>query len=177
MQRMFLCILVFCLLTVQPASSQSVAYSLNDTPVFTVHMPDGWKFGSRPSPRNPASKRISGTAPKGLVWFGVWVVKDVKTVDQAYKYVQATARTLITDARETKPAYIGEVNGMKAKYSEHTGTMKMQDGKSQVFNAQAILFETGSGRVGIAVCMADTEGWGAEKANIEAFFKSIKPVK
>ena len=66
---------------------------------------------------------------------------------------------------------------MKAKYSEHTGTMKMQDGKSQVFNAQVVLFETGSGRVGIAVCMADTEGLGAEKANIEAFFKSIKPIK
>jgi hypothetical protein len=112
-----------------------------------------------------------------LVWFGVWVVKDVKTVDQAYKYVQATAKTLITDATETKPAYIGEVNGMKAKYSEHTGTMKMQDGKSQVFKAQVILFETGSGRVGIAVCMADTEGLGAEKANIEAFFKSIRPIK
>jgi len=125
-------ILVFCLLAVRSAASQTVAYSLNDAPLFTVRMPDGWKFESRPNPRNPASKRISGTASKGLVWFGVWVVKDVKTVDQAYKYVQATARTLITDARETKPAYIGEVNGMKAKYSEHTGTMKMQDGKSQV---------------------------------------------
>ena len=34
-----------------------------------------------------------------------------------------------------------------------------------------------SGKVGIAVCMADTEGMNAEKANIEAFFKSIKPVK
>ena len=177
MKIKFLFILVFGLLAVQPATSQTVAYSLNDTPLFTVRMPDGWKFESRPNPRNPASKRISGTASKGLVWFGVWVIKDVKTVDQAYKYVQATARTLITDARETKPAYIGEVNGMKAKYSQHTGTMKMQDGKSQQFDAQVVLFETGSGRVGIAVCMADTEGLKAEQANIEAFFKSIKPIK
>ena len=141
MKIKFLFILVFGLLTVRPATSQTVAYSLNDTPLFTVHMPDGWKFVSRPNPRNPATKRISGTAPKGLVWFGVWVVKDVKTVDQAYKYVQTTARTLITDATETKPAYIGEVNGMKAKYSEHTGTMKMQDGKSQVFKARMKLRE------------------------------------
>jgi hypothetical protein len=66
---------------------------------------------------------------------------------------------------------------MKAKYSEHTGTMKMQDGKSQVFNAQVVLFETASGTVGIAVCMADPEGQKAEKANIEAFFKSIKSIK
>jgi len=170
-------ILVFCLLAVRSVASQTVAYSLNDAPLFTVRMPDGWKFESRPNPRNPASKRISGTASKGLVWFGVWVVKDVKTVDQAYKYVQATARTLITDARETKPPYLAEVNGIKAKHSEHTGTMKMQDGKSQVFDAKVVLFETGSGRVGIAVCMADTEGLAAEKANIEAFFKSIKPIK
>ena len=177
MKIRILFILVFGLLAVQSAASQTVAYSLNDTQLFTVRMPDGWKFESRPNPRNPATKRISGTAPNGLVWFGVWVVKDVKTVDQAYKYVQATARTLITDAKETKPAYIGEVNGMKAKYSEHTGTMKMQDGKSQVFNAQVVLFETASGTVGIAVCMADPEGQKAEKANIEAFFKSIKSIK
>ena len=175
MKIKFLFFLVFGLLAVQPATGQTVAYSLNDTPLFTVRMPDGWKFESRPNPRNPASKRISGTAPNGLVWFGVWVVKDVKTVDQAYKYVQATARTLITDAKETKPAYIGEVNGMKAKYSEHTGTMKME-GKPQVFDARVVLFETG-GRVGIAVCMTDTEGLKAEKANIEVFFKSIKPIK
>ena len=177
MKIKFLFFLVFGLLAVQPATSQTVAYSLNDTQLFTVRMPDGWKFESRPNPRNPATKRISGTAPNGLVWFGVWVVKDVKTLDEAYKYVQTTARTLITDARETKPAYAGEVNGMKAKYSEHTGTMKMLDGKSQVFAAQVVLFETGSGRIGIAVCMADTEGLQAEKANIQAFLQSIKPIK
>jgi hypothetical protein len=177
MKIKFLFVLAFGLLAAQSATSQTVAYSLNDTQLFTVRMPDGWKFESRPNPRNPATKRISGTAPNGLVWFGVWVVKDVKTVDQAYKYVQATAKTLITDAKETKPAYIGEVNGMKAKYSEHTGTMKMQDGKPQVFNAQVVLFETASGTVGIAVCMADPEGQKAEKANIEAFFKSIKSIK
>ena len=177
MKIKFLFILLFGWLAAQPATGQTVAYSLNDTPVFTVRMPDGWKFESRPNPRNPTSKRISGTAPNGLVWFGVWVVKDVKTVDEAYKYVQATARTLITDARETKAPYLGEVNGMKAKYSGHTGTMKMQDGKSQVFDAQVVLFEPGSGRVGIAVIMADTEGLKAEKTNIEAFFKSIRPIK
>src|SRR6476660_5669645 len=177
MKIRILSIMVFGLLAVQSAASQTVAYSLNDTQLFTVRMPDGWKFESKPNPRNPASKRISGTAPHGLVWFGVWVVKDVKTVDQAYEYVQATARTLITDARETKPAYIGDVNGMKAKYSEHTGTMKMQDGKSQVFDAQVVLFETGSGRVGIAVCMADADGLKAENVNIDAFFKSVRPVK
>ena len=176
MKIKFLFILVFGLLAVQPATSQTVAYSLNDTPVFTVRMPDGWKFESRPNPRNPTSKRISGTAPNGLVWFGVWVVKDAKTLDAAYKYVQATAKTLIRDAKETKPGTAREVNGLKAKYSEHTGTMKMSDGKSQVFDAQVVLFETG-GKVGIAVCMADTEGLKAEKANIEAFFRSIKGAK
>src|SRR6187397_2604314 len=174
MKIKFLFILVFGLLAAQSATSQTVAYSLNDTQLFTVRMPDGWKFESRPNPRNPATKRISGTAPNGLVWFGVWVVKDAKTLDAAYKYVQATARALIKDAKETKPAAGREVNGMKARYSEHTGTMKMQDGKSQVFDAQVLLFETGSGNVGIAVCMADTEGLKAEKANIDSFFKSIK---
>src|SRR5688572_32897298 len=154
MKIKFLFILMFGLLAVLPATSQTVAYSLNETPVFSVGMPDGWKFESRPNPRNPTSKRISGTAPNGLVWFGVWIVKDVKTVDEAYKYVQATARTLIPDARETKAGVIGDVNGMKAKFSEHKGTMKMQDGKSQLFDAQVVLCETGSGRVGIAVCMA-----------------------
>ena len=144
MKIKFLLVLAFGLLAVQTATSQTVTYSLNDTPLFTVRMPDGWKFESRPNPRNPTSRRISGTAATGLVWFGVWVIKDVKTLDQAYKYVQATARTLITDAREAKPAHIGEINGMKAKYSEHAGTMKMQDGSSQVFDAQVVLFETGS---------------------------------
>ena len=177
MKIKFLFILMFGLLAVQPAASQTVAYSVGDAPLFTVRMPDGWKFESRPNPRNPTSKRISGTASKGLVWFGVWVVKDVKTLDQAYKYVQTTAKTLITDAKETKPAYSGDLNGMKAKFSQHNGTMKMQGGKSQTFDAQVVLFETGSGRVGIAVCMYDTEGLQSEKANIEAFFKSIKPIK
>jgi hypothetical protein len=87
------------------------------------------------------------------------------------------ARTLIPDAKEIKPGRLGEVNGMKAKYSEHRGTMKMQDGKPQLFDAQVVLFEAGSGRVGIAVCMADAVGLQTEKANIEAFFKSLKPIK
>jgi hypothetical protein len=152
MKIKFLFILVFGLLAIQPALSQTVAYSLGDTPLFTVNMPDGWKFESKLNPRNPAARRISGTASNGLVWFGIWVVKDVKTVDEAFKYVQATAKTLITDAKETKPAYIGELNGMKAKYSQHSGTMKMQDGKSQAFDARVVLFETASGNVGIAVC-------------------------
>jgi len=177
MKLTFLFILVFGLLAVLPATGQTVAYSLNETPLFTVRMPDGWKFESRPNPRNPATKRISGTASSGLVWFGVWVVKDVKTVDEAYKYVQTTARTLITDAKETKAPYNGQVNGMKAKYSEHTGTMKMRDGKPQVFDARVVLFEIGSGRVGIAVCMAYADGLKNESANIEGFFKSIIPIK
>ena len=174
MKIKILFILLFCFLAVLPATSQTVTYSLNEAPLFTVSMPDGWRFTSKPNPRNPATKRISGTAANGLVWFGVWVVKDAKTLDAAYKYVQATAKTLIKDAKETKPAASREVNGMKARYSEHIGTMKMQDGKSQVFDAQVLLFETGSGNVGIAVCMADTEGLKAEKANIDSFFKSIK---
>jgi hypothetical protein len=178
MKIKILMISILCLAAAAlPAAGQTVAYSLNNAPLFTVQMPDGWRFESRPNPRNPELKRLSGTASNGLVWFGVWVVKDVKTVDEAYKYVQATAKTLIKDAKEAKPGRIGEVNGMKAKYSEHTGTMKMQDGKPQLFDAQVVLFETGSGRVGIAVCMADTEGLKAEKANIDAFFKSIKPAK
>jgi len=177
MKIKMLFILLFSLLAVLPAAGQTVTYSLNDTPLFTVRMPDGWRFESKPNPRNPTTKRISGTASNGLVWFGVWVVKDAKTLDAAYKYVQSTAKTLIKDAKETKPAASRQVNGMKAKYSEHTGTMKMQDGKPQVFDAQVLLFETGSGMVGIAVCMADTEGLKAEKVNIDAFFKSIKPVR
>lgn len=159
------------------AAGQTVAYSLNNTPQFTVQMPDGWRFESKPNPRNPAAKRISGTASKGLVWFGVWIVKDVKTVEEAYKYVQTTARTLIKDAKEIKAPALTEVNGMKAKYSEHQGTMKMQDGKPQLFDARVVLFETGTGRIGIAVCMADAAGLQSEKANIDAFFKSIKPIK
>ncbi|MFL6466869.1 MAG: hypothetical protein ACJ72Z_02815 [Pyrinomonadaceae bacterium] len=177
MKIRFLSILLFCLLASLPAIGQTVTYSLSNSPLFTVQMPDGWEFKSKPNPRNPATKRISGTASNGLVWFGVWVVKDVKTVDEAYNYVQTTARKLITDAKETKPGQATEVNGMKAKYSEHTGTMKMQGGKSQVFDAQVVLFETGNGKVGIAVCMADTDGLKAEKANIDAFFKSIRPIR
>src|SRR6476659_4972557 len=93
-----------------PAAAQTVAYSLNNTPQFTVQMPDGWRFESRPNPRNPAAKRISGTAKNGLVWFGVWVVKDAKTVEEAYKYVQATAKTLIKDAKETKAPSATKLN-------------------------------------------------------------------
>jgi hypothetical protein len=178
MKIKLLMISILCLAAAAvPAAAQTVAYSLNNTPQFTVQMPDGWRFESKPNPRNPAAKRISGTASKGLVWFGVWVVKDVKTVDEAYKYVQTTARTMIKDAKEIKAPSATQVNGMKGKYSEHQGTMKMQDGKSQLINAQVVLFETGTGRVGIAVCMADADGLTAEKANIDAFFKSIKPIK
>jgi len=169
--------MLYLAVAVAPALGQTVAYSLNNTPQFTVQMPDGWRFESRPNPRNPAAKRISGTAKNGLVWFGVWVVKDVKTVDEAYKYVQTTAKTLIKDAKELKAPSATQLNGMKAKYSEHQGTMKMQDGKPQLFDARVVLFETGTGRVGIAVCMADTTGQQSEKANIDAFFKSIKPIK
>ncbi len=41
MKIKFLFILVFGLLAVQTATSQTVAYSLNDTQLFTVRMPDG----------------------------------------------------------------------------------------------------------------------------------------
>jgi hypothetical protein len=178
MRTRILIISMLCLaVAALPAAAQTVAYSLNNTPQFTVQMPDGWRFESRPNPRNPSAKRISGTAKNGLVWFGVWVVKDVKTVDEAYKYVQATAKTLIKDAKEIKAPAAMQVNGLKAKYSEHQGTMKMQDGKPQLFDARVVLFETGTGRVGIAVCMADATGLQTERANIDAFFKSIRPIK
>jgi hypothetical protein len=110
MKIRFLFILVFGLLAVQSPASQTVAYSLNDTQLFT-RMPDGWKFESRPNPRNPATS-ASPALPNGLVWFGVWVVKDAKTVDQAYKYVRPR-QNLDHRCRETKPAYLGEVNGRK----------------------------------------------------------------
>lgn len=177
MKTKLLMITILCLASAVPVASQTVAYSLNGAPVFSVSMPDGWRFEARPNPRNPEAKRISGTASKGLVWFGVWVVKDAKTIDDAYKYVQATARTLITDAKETKAPSAMTVNGMKGKYSEHSGTMKMEDGKPQLFNAQVLLFEAGSGRIGIAACLADTEGQAAEKEHIDAFFKSLKKAK
>jgi hypothetical protein len=177
MRKLIFISVLFLTAAAIPAAAQTVAYSLNNSPQFTVQMPDGWRFESRPNPRNPAAKRISGTAKNGLVWFGVWVVKDAKTVDEAYKYVQSTAKTLIKDAQELKAPSATQVNGMKAKYSEHRGTMKMQDGKPQLFDAKVVLFETGTGRVGIAVCMADANGLQTEKNNIDAFFKSIKPIK
>ena len=173
----FLFILVLCFVAALPATGQTVAYSYNDAPLFTVRMPDGWTFESKPNPRNPAVKRISGTASKGLVWFGVWVVKDVKTIDEAVNFVRTTTKSLIPDVKETKPAYLGDANGMRARYSEHKGTMKMQDGKIQAFDAQVVLFDAGGGRIGIAVCIFDADGLKAEKANIDAFFKSIKPIK
>jgi hypothetical protein len=172
----FLFFLALCALAVMPASGQTVAYSYNDAPLFTVRMPDGWKFESKPNPRNPTTKRISGTASKGLVWFGVWVVRDVKTIDEAVNFVRTTTKSLIPDVKETKPAYLGDANGMRARYSEHKGTMKMQDGKVQAFDAQVVLFDAG-GKIGIAVCIFDADGLKAEKANIDAFFKSIKPIK
>lgn len=178
MKIKILMISILCLAaTAIPVASQTVAYSFNNTPLFSVSMPDGWRFESKPNPRNPEAKRISGVASNGLVWFGVWAVKDAKSVDDAYKYVQATARTLFTGAKETKAPEATQINGMKAKVSEHTGTMKMEDGKPQVFNAHVVLFEPGPGKVGIAVCMADADGLKAEKANIDAFFKSLKPIK
>ena len=176
MKTKFLFILVICLLAALPAMSQTVTYFHGETPVFSVKMPNGWEFETKPNPRDAMTKRISGMAPNGYVWFGVWIVKNGKTVDQAYKYVQGVAKTLILDAKETKTPVTGEVNGMKAKFSEHQGTMKMKDGKSQLFNAKVTLFETG-GRVGIAAVVADADGMKAESANIETFFKSIRAVK
>jgi hypothetical protein len=170
-------ILVLCVVAVLPVSGQTVAYSHNDAPLFTVRMPDGWKFESQPNPRNPAAKRISGTASKGLVWFGVWVVKDAKTIEEAVNVVRTTTKALIPDVKESKAAHLGDANGMRARYSEHTGTMKMQDGKLQAFDAQVVLFDVGGGRIGIAVCVYDADGMKAEKANIDGFFKSIKPIK
>ena len=57
MKIKFLFILAFGLLAVLPAASQTVAYSLDDTPLFTVRMPDGWMFESRPNPRNPVGSQ------------------------------------------------------------------------------------------------------------------------
>jgi len=154
---------------------QTLSYKVDNNSVFTVDMPEGWKFESKPSKRDPGVMRVSGTASNGLVWFGVWVVKDAKTIDQAVSYVDSTAKSMITDAKSKKQPYMGEINGMKARYHEVTGTMRMQDGKTEKFDARVVLFETGVDRIGIAVCMADTEGLKAEKDKIDAFFKSIRP--
>lgn len=177
MKQTILTAFVFCLLAASTASAQTYTYKLNDAPVFTVDIPEGWKFSTKPSQRDPTVQRFSGTAPTGLAWCGVWVVKDAKTIDEAVTYLTTTAKSLITDAKDTKQPYNGEINGMKARHFELTGTMKMQNGKNQKFDARSVLFESGGDRIGTAVCMTDAEGLTAQKGQIDAFFASLKPVR
>ena len=178
MKAKLLIISMLCLAVAAiPATAQTVSYNLDNSPMFTFEMPEGWKFQSKPSQRDPGVRRISGTAPEGLVWFGVWAVKSAKTIAEAEAYVKATAKSMITDSKEKKAPYDGDLNGLKARYYEVTGTMKMQDGKTEKFDARAAIFEVAPGKVGLAVCMADLEGMQRENAKIDAFFKSIKGIR
>ena len=175
--KKLLIICLACMAAALPVSAQTVSYNLDAAPLFSVDMPDGWKFEAKPSKRDPGTKRISGTGGEsGLVWFGVWVVKDAKTIDEAVTYVKSAAKSLITDSKEKKPPVDGQINGLKARHFELSGTMNMEK-LPEKFDARIVLFEVAPARVGIAVCMADTAGLQSEKTNIDAFFKSIRSAR
>jgi len=177
MKHGILTALVFCLLAAGAASAQTYVYKLDNTAVFSVDIPEGWEFSLKPTVRDPGVRRLSGTAPTGLVWFGTWVLKDAKTINEAVDYLRTTAKNVITNAKEKKAPVDGEINGMKTRHFEFSGTMKPDGTKTQNFEARAVLFDIGGGRVGIAVCMSDGEGLQAQKVQIEGFFNSLRASK
>jgi hypothetical protein len=117
-------ILVFCLLAVGSVSSQTVTYSpATPRPLFTVRMPDGWKFESRLNPRNPALS-ASRHRIEGGVWFGVWVIKDVKKSTKPIS-MSGYGKNLITDGwKRSRRTSVSQWN--ESQVPQHTGTMKMQ---------------------------------------------------
>ncbi|MEH6454413.1 MAG: hypothetical protein V7782_15390, partial [Psychromonas sp.] len=158
MFKIIMLILPFLLLSTTLHAQVKVTYSAQETPYFTVNIPDNWRVnvGMESDPLTIpegelAPPRIISMLPEdeSNLWFAAWVPLYLHTLDEAQEYLETLDKFLVDKPVLLKSDVI-ELNEMPSRYFRGKG---QRDGEPVDFFV--MLFELSQQNIGIAIYIGE----------------------
>lgn len=157
-----------------------VTYSSQETPYFTVNIPDNWRVNvgieSEPStvPQGelPPPRIITMLPDDDInLWFGTWVPVYLHSLDEAQEYLETLDKFLVENPVLIKTNDI-ELNTMPSRYFRGKGQREGQE-----VDFFVMLFELSKENIGIAIYIGEPKITKTHIVQLQSMMKSIAPIR
>jgi hypothetical protein len=162
------------------AVAEDLVYEFQDKPLFSMVVPEGWAtdldFAQEaleagiPEGEEPRFEVVEIAPGDGShVWFGVWALPDISTLDEGLAYLVTLGGDLFADLETSEPK-VTELQGMAARTIRGTGVYNDED-----VEVALALFTPREGAV-VAVLYAGAPGaWKEHAEALSGMVASLKP--
>ena len=172
-------LLSFLVLSTTLHADIKVIYSTQDTPYFSISIPDTWQVNvgleSDPStvPQGELPPRIISMLPadESNLWFGAWVPVYLHSLDAAQEYLETLDKFLVENPVLIKSDDV-ELNTMPTRYFRGKG---QREGEAVDFFV--MLFELSKENIGIAIYIGEPETTEIHIEQLRGMMKSIAPIR
>jgi hypothetical protein len=160
--------------------AEDLVYQYEDQPLFSMVVPEGWvtdldfaqeaREAGMPEGEEPLFNVVEIAPDDGShVWFGIWALPEVSTLDEGLEYLANLSGDLFADFERSEPK-VTELQGMAARTIRGTGVYKDED-----VEVALALFAPRKGAV-VAVLYAGAPGaWKEHTEALSGMVASLKP--
>lgn len=180
MSKTALLLMSFLLFSATLHANVAVTYSVQQTPYFTLEIPDAWRVnvGSETDAASvPAGElappRVITVMPddESILWFGAWVPVYLHSLDAAQEYLSSLDDFLVGNPVLVKTDEV-DLNTMPARYFRGTGE---KEGKPVDYFV--MLFELSTEDIGVAIYIGPPDTTKAHFEELRGMMKSITPIR
>ena len=149
------------------AGAQVMSYMYEGTPAFSLEYPPGWEIRTAPDPAKPVISASPGDG--GMLWQGVWIVRDATTVDAAIARLRAMEEQMFSGVEFPNDPRV-ETHGDVAVHCNE-GSGSFQD---HPIGISICLFPLAGDRVGAFVYMGDPGDIETHSADLQSMLASLE---
>ncbi len=161
------------------AVAETLVYEHDEKSLFSIEVPEGWLIDLDFADEARAAGNAEGEAPMfriveispgdgSHIWFGIWALPDVATLDEGLTYLASLEQDLFTDLEASEPVAT-EFRGMDARTIKGTG---VHEGES-VELAMA-LFEPREGSIVTILYVGAPDAWRAHSEALAGMVASLE---
>ena len=176
----FLLLLPLLALGATGAGAQPLVYEHDGQPLFSLQVPEGWQVDLDFSAEAREAGVAEGEEPlfeiveispgdDSHVWFGVWALADISTLDQGLTYLGSLRGDLFTDLEASEPMAT-ELGGMAARTI--SGTAKREGESVELAMA---LFAPRENSVVAILYVGAPDAWRSHEEALAGIMASLEP--
>ncbi|MEJ2085625.1 MAG: hypothetical protein P8Y44_08090, partial [Acidobacteriota bacterium] len=105
----------------------------------------------------------------GLLWQGLWVMRDVSTIEESIERLQSMELGLFEDTKLTKEPWVEAVNGVEVHRYSGSGLFK---GETTVETLMSF-FEVAGEKVGVVGYIGEPEAIETHRTDLEQMLDSL----
>ena len=149
------------------ATAQVVTLLHEGKPALSVSYPNGWQIRT---PGTEGVNLISAVPADGSVlWQGMWLVRDVTTVEQAVERLVNLPGRLFSDIKQSREPSQEQIGDLAVYKLRGTGTYK----ETEPVEFHIYLFEAPDQRIGAMAYMGKLTAIERHRGDLEAMLQSL----